>query len=90
VNDIVELILKTYGIAGILLLMPFIAVVVLFKENKSLHADVLAAQVKRVEDAQAISTKLIEIVSNQSALNKETNLALDKISETMVHCNARR
>ena len=89
-SEILELILKTYGIAGALLLMPFIAVVYLFKENKSLHADVMSVQKQRVEDAQAISNKMMEIVSVQSALSKETNIALGRVAETMSRCNARR
>lgn len=111
-EELFQLILKSYGIAGILILAPLAAAVYFWKDNRSLNKDlvacakehakemkeaqasfmkllteandkVVAAQTQRVQDAQNISTKLMEIVSEQSSLNKETSIALDRLSETV-------
>ena len=44
---------------------------------------VVEATKQRVVDAQAVTSKLVELVSEQSASSKETNLALDHISEIL-------
>lgn len=129
-QEIFELILKTYGIAGILILAPFGAAIYLWRDNQSLNKDliasakesttaakessaklaetqaafvtklaeahtefskklseandkVVAAQVQRVQDAQALTGKLMEIVSEQSSLNKETNNALERLHDVV-------
>ncbi len=101
-NDFIELIQKTYGLAGILTLIPALAATVLYRDgrrkekehekeirllNQASEEKLERLQNQRVSDAQAISTKLVGIVSDQSSLNKETNLALGRISETMTHLN---
>lgn len=109
-QELFDLISKTYGIAGLIILSPFVGIFFLWRANQSLHLQlaalsvahaktletstkefldkillandkIVAAQVQRVQDAQGISTMLVTIVSEQSSLNKETNMALDKITE---------
>jgi hypothetical protein len=110
VGELFELIQKTYGIAGLILLAPFGTTYLLYKDNKALRKEnsdlqkehaaeldktndqwtekfmaandkVVAAQVSRVQDAQGISSKLIATVSEQSALNRETNIILDRLTD---------
>ena len=96
-EEIIQLILKTYGVLGIFLLLPLGASYLLWKENKALtkqlqtnHEDaakkiqecndrIIEAHKARVVDGQAINNKLVDMVSEQSSLNKETILALDKL-----------
>lgn len=89
-EEVVTLIFKTYGIVGILILAPVIACIYLWKENKAITREsahhlqavndrIVTAQQQRVIDAQAITNKLVEIVSEQSSTNMETNLALDRL-----------
>jgi hypothetical protein len=101
VEEIISLITKTWGIAGILLAAPFFAVWVLWRQNVSLSRELrkvvegskqeLTAandkaskiQEQRVTDAQAVTTKMMQVVSEQSALNKETNLVLDRVGDSL-------
>jgi hypothetical protein len=91
VEEIIQLVTKTYGLVGLLLVAPIVAVVYQWKQNNKLHAEVIKAtqesteaQKQRVADAQAISNKLLDVVSEQSALNKETNIALDQVRELLM------
>jgi hypothetical protein len=98
-DELIQLIVKSYGIIGVIILSPMVATVYLWKENTKLHSDMIAltgkhadklddagtrvtaAQDKRIADAQGITTKLMEMVSAQSALNKETNITLDRVGD---------
>lgn len=42
---------------------------------------IVKAQEQRVIDAQSITTKLVDIISEQSAMNRETNLALERVGD---------
>lgn len=89
-DELITLVYKSYGIVGLLLVAPVVACIYLWKENKALHKDtvrqvqvandrVAAVIQQRVVDAQSITNKLVEIVSEQSAANRQTNLALDRL-----------
>lgn len=87
---LLELILKTYGLAGILLLSPLAAVWFLWKENKELRGLYQAAMekvnethLKRVDDSKAVSEKLLAMVQEHAELSTETNLALDRVGDTL-------
>ena len=41
-EDLFQLVLKSYGIVGVMLLLPVAACVVLWKQNLALHAEVVA------------------------------------------------
>jgi septal ring factor EnvC (AmiA/AmiB activator) len=89
-EEIFLLIQKTYGIAGLILLSPFVGLVVMFRQNVRLQGDVVKATVEnvesqkqRVKDAQDISNKLLEVVKEQSSLNTETNIALERIGDAL-------
>jgi len=111
-EKIVQLVMETYGVAGLVMLSPFAAVVVLWRENLRIQKDakdsetkyrtsctdcdkayadklasindkLVSAHEQRVKDAQAITSKMVEMVAEQSAMNRETNLALDRVGDLM-------
>lgn len=100
-DEIIQLVVKSYGIIGLLLLSPFVGIFFLWRQNQALSKDVAAltatsgtmlvasnekiveAQKQRVADAHAIMDRLITMVNEQSGLNKETNLALERLSDLM-------
>jgi hypothetical protein len=93
-QELIELIQKTYGLVGLLIFLPAVFAVWVFKayqkqvkdrqtDNKEWEDKLEKVQEQRVQDAQAITTKLVEIVSEQSGLNRETNMALERITEVM-------
>jgi hypothetical protein len=107
-EEIIQLITKTYGLVGFLILAPFAGMMVVWNENKRLtlalhdserrgsdkqsemNDKIVKAQEQRVADAQQISSKLVEIVSEQSALNRETNIALDRIGDMLSSLHYRK
>lgn len=100
-EKIVQLVMETYGIAGLIMLSPFVAVAALWRERSSqsdkfetakksyddklaaVNDRLVAAHEQRVKDAQAITGKMVEMVAEQSAMNRETNLALDRVGDLM-------
>ncbi len=100
-DELITLITKTWGIAGILLAAPFLAVWVLWRANAKLNAQLVKSvetcktelgdshdkmskiQDQRVLDAQSVTSKMMEVVSEQSALNKETNIVLDRVGDSL-------
>lgn len=95
-EEIFLLISKTYGIAGLILLSPFAGLVIVFRQNNRLQQAVVAAtkaeveaQKQRVKDAQDVNVKLIEVIKEQSSLNTETNLALERIGDALNEIQSR-
>jgi hypothetical protein len=100
-EELVQLVLKTYGIAGLVMLSPFAGVVYLWRHNVQLQKELIStsrsyaekiqvasektvdAQKQRVADAQAIMDRLVTMVGEQSSLNKETNLALERLTDLL-------
>lgn len=89
-EELVQAILQSYGIVGVILVAPFVVLKLLWsayqKKDKELAAaneKIVAMQEKRVEDAKAIAEKLIEMSSEHASLTKETNLALDRVGDTL-------
>jgi hypothetical protein len=93
-EELIQLISKTYGIVGLLILAPVVALGFLYKDHRKLiHSNakqvedwetrIAQVQEQRVKDAQEVTKKLMEIVGEQSSLSKETNLALDRIGEVL-------
>lgn len=82
-EEILQLLFKTYGLLGLLLMAPFIAVHFLWKDNKSLRKELSELNKQRIDDAHQVSTSLIKTVTEQSVLNKETNLILERMGETL-------
>lgn len=109
-TELVELISRTYGIVGLLILAPFASTVYLWmyivrtrdamlaqstefirqmSELNQLRIDdmsrassqVSSVQEKRVSDAQEVVNKLITTVSEQTAMNAETNLAIERVGD---------
>lgn len=111
-DELIQLITKTYGLVGLLILAPMGGLVIVYRDYRRAQAErdraerewaerlrkceqecgerlsvvndkVIGAQLQRVADAQAVTSKLVELVSDQSALNRETNLALESIGNTL-------
>lgn len=93
-EELLTLIYKTYGIVGLLIISPVVACIYLWRENKTNHREsnrqvqaandrVAAALQQRVVDAQSITNKLVEIVSEQAAVNRETSLALAQLENKL-------
>lgn len=90
-DKIVELVMKSYGLVGFMLIAPLIGLAVLWrayvkredehiKELSAAHGVVAATQEKRVIDAHSMAEKMMDLASEQSALNKETNLLLGNVN----------
>jgi single-stranded DNA-specific DHH superfamily exonuclease len=86
-EDLAQLIIKTYGIAGLIMLSPFVAVVFLWRhcvsQAKEQAAEISRINEQRVAEVKATTEKLIALISEQSALNKETNMALDRVGDAL-------
>lgn len=98
-DELVQLIAKTYGIAGLIMLSPFIMLSYVWRSNIKLHtevskiqelrtADITKVQEARVNDAKQISDKMMELVEEQAGLNKETSMALDQVRELLMKITA--
>jgi hypothetical protein len=97
VEELVQLVTKTYGLIGLILLSPLIAMIYLWKHTQKLQDDLKVANqsvveaerrvneatIKRVEDAKSIVEKLMEVSAEHASLSKETNLALDRVGDTL-------
>jgi hypothetical protein len=95
VEELIQLIAKTYGIAGLIMLSPFIMLGYVWRNNQKLHAEISKVQSERatavekiqearVGDAKAMSEKMLVLVEEQAGLNKETNIALDQVRELLM------
>jgi hypothetical protein len=89
-EELIKAIMQTYGLLGIILISPFVALYFLWADNKGLrkqlaeaNTKVVKAQEQRVEDVKAIANRLIEMSSENAALTKETNIALDRVGDTL-------
>lgn len=89
-ENIVELIIKSYGVIGLILVSPLVAMKFLWNHNQQLQKDLQAANDKvvevsnkRTEDAKAIAEKLMEMAGEHAGLTKETNMALDRVGDTL-------
>lgn len=103
-DEIIALIVKTHGLVGVVFIAPYAAAVYLWANTLRLNKDlvltakelagskneVIEAQKQRVQDAQMISEKLMVLVSEQSGLNKETNIALDQVREMLMMVSTNR
>lgn len=93
-EELVQLIVKTYGVAGLIMLSPFAAVIFLWrhyikvvekhhKAIEDLQNKLHDLNQKRVDDAKAITERVITLVGEQSSLNKETNMALERVGDAL-------
>ncbi len=96
-EDLFQLVLKSYGIVGVMLLLPVAACVVLWKQNLALHAEVVAQssvaldaqrqrstdQSARVRDYERMAEKLFEIIKEQTELNTEISSVMSRVGATV-------
>ena len=92
-EELIQLILRTYGIAGLLLLLPVVAMVVLWRQNKALHDEVVTQtnqaveaqkqrvedQNKRVADNERMMQRLMDVVREQTVINTEVRVVLERL-----------
>lgn len=94
-EELVQLIAKTYGIAGLIMVSPFVMLGYVWRSNVKLHDQVAKIQEQRndavskvqearVNDAKAMSEKMLVLVEEQGGLNKETNIALDQVRDLLM------
>jgi hypothetical protein len=90
VEELFNLIVKTYGLAGVLMMAPVVALVFIWKHAEKLQKKLDTANdrvnevhAKRVEDAKQVAEKLMAMVQEHGALSKETNIALDKVGDLL-------
>lgn len=89
-DELIALIAKTWGIAGLLILFPIFVVVLLYKENRRLHSERHETDQQRVKDAQDVSAKMMSMAQEQASLNKETNMTLEKVGDLLAVLRDRR
>lgn len=93
-DELLALIQKTYGLAGVLIALPAVAAVVLYRDKKAVEAKhakelqdanekVVKAHEQRIADAMFHNGKLLDLVKESTALSTETNAALEKMSEKL-------
>lgn len=93
-EELVQLVIKTYGIIGLVMLSPFVGIMVLWryhvkmqdknhKSNEELQNKLNELNQKRVDDSKAIIDKLLLVAGEQGALSKETNMALDRVGDLL-------
>lgn len=92
-EELLALILKTYGVAGLLIVAPIIACVFLWRGNNALQLQVIAQaalvsaaekdrgddQSKRVADTERMAERLLLVVKEQTALGVEQNSMLERL-----------
>jgi hypothetical protein len=97
VNEIWKAVWDSYGFVGLLLVLPYVAIVFLWRDNKSLRAendkkdkDLITAkdqEVKahkdRVDDQKNVTTILVDLNRAQAEVNKETALVLGDVRRLM-------
>jgi predicted sugar kinase len=96
-EEVIQLVIKSYGIVGLVMISPFVAMIALWKAYEKVRGELQAAnekisatQDKRVEDAKEVATKLLTMTAEHASLGKETNMALDRVSDMLtVMQNAR-
>ena len=89
-DEIIGLITKSYGLVGLLVISPVVALKFLWADNQKLRADLQAANdkvaaiaEKRVDDVKAIAEKLMSMATEQSQLSQETNTALERVGDAL-------
>lgn len=104
-EELVQLIVKTYGIVGIILLTPTVGCVFLWRHyihKERLHSEsekqwsekieqlgkghsekIESLQQKRIDDVKALSDAVQKIATEQSGMNRETNMLMERINETL-------
>jgi hypothetical protein len=89
-EELVQLVFKSYGIVGLLLVAPLVALKFMWAHAKDLQVQLQAANDRvndvhgqRVKDAQQVAEKLIVMVQEHAELSKETNMALDRVGDML-------
>lgn len=91
-DEVIQLIAKTYGIVGVLILSPLVALGYVWRHNvkqaeensamqKELGAALAKVQESRVADAKAISDKLLSVLEEQARLNQDFTNSMDQVLE---------
>ena len=96
-EELLQLVWKSYGLVGFLILLPVVACVFLWRQNLALQKNVMeqagvaldvqkqrsSDHAKRLSDYERMMETLVKLVREQTALNAETNSVLGRVSETV-------
>ena len=89
-EQLFELVFKSYGIVGLIILAPLVALKYMWNHAKDLQAQLQVANERvnethsrRVEDAKEIGGKLMVMMGEHASLSKETNMALEKVGDML-------
>jgi len=90
VDELLKLIMNTYGIVGLIILSPLVALKFMWEHSKDLQKQLQAANERvnethsrRVEDAKEVGGKLMEMIGEHAELSKETNMALERVGDML-------
>jgi len=91
-EELIQLITKTYGIVGLIMMSPFIGLVYVWrhshkvqedadKKNTELQLKINEVNEKRVSDFKEVSERLIKVISSSTSTSNETNLLLERLGD---------
>jgi ubiquinone biosynthesis protein COQ9 len=90
VEQLFELVFKSYGIVGLIILAPLVALKYMWNHSKELQTHLQTANERvnethsrRVEDAKEIAGKLMAMIAEHAELSKETNIALERVGDML-------
>lgn len=90
-EELLQLVLKTYGIAGVVMMSPLGAVVYLWKENKDLHNKISDLANDHADRIEEISTKVVaaqsQRVDDAHAVMEKFVTLVGETSEAMKETN---
>lgn len=100
-DHLLDLVVRTYGIVGIIILAPYFACGFMWREiraqavkiedkNKELLDKLTDLQNKRLDDAKHLATKMADVSQAQSLSSSETNMTLQRISDIISELTARK
>lgn len=89
-EQLFELIFKSYGIVGLIIISPLVALKFMWTHLKEVQVQLQTANERvnethsrRVEDAKEIAGKLMAMIAEHAELSKETNMALEKVGDML-------
>lgn len=89
-EELVQLIVKSYGVVGLIMLSPLVGIVYVWRHSHQIQsaADTERAKMqeslnqvneKRVNDLKEISERLVKVISTNTSTTAETNILLERL-----------
>lgn len=93
-EELVQLIVKSYGIVGLFMLSPLVGIVYVWKHSHKIQQDsdskIKELQEKlnktnedRVNDLKEMSERLLKVISSNTSTISETNMLLERLGDYM-------